>query len=83
MQVIYAKRVEKDLRKLDPAVQERIIVKLDFYAAQENPLEFAENLFNHPLGNVRFRVGDYRVICELKSDVLLVTAAGHRRDIYR
>ncbi len=83
MQVIYAKRVEKDLRKLDPTVQDRIIAKLDFYASQQDPLEFAETLLNHPLGDVRFRVGDYRVICELKQDVLLVTAAGHRRDIYR
>ncbi len=83
MRIIYAKRVEKDLRKLDPAVQDRIIAKLDFYASQQDPLKFAETLLNHPFGDVRFRVGDYRVICELKQDALLVTAAGHRRDIYR
>ncbi len=70
MQVMYAQRVEKDLRKLNRAVQGRIIAKLDFYASQQNPLEFAETLSNHPLGDVRFRIGDYRVICELRQDTV-------------
>ena len=83
MQLLYAKRVEKDLRKLPPAVQSRIIAKLEFYATQKDPLEFAELLANHPLGDLRFRVGDYRILCDLEQDTLLVTAIGNRRDIYR
>jgi mRNA interferase RelE/StbE len=33
----------------------------------------------------RYRVGDYRIICELQDDrlVVLVIEIGHRRDIYR
>ncbi len=33
----------------------------------------------------RYRVGDYRVICDLEDDVLkiLVVEVGHRREVYR
>jgi mRNA interferase RelE/StbE len=33
----------------------------------------------------RVRVGDYRIICQIQDEVLLVLAAkiGHRREIYR
>lgn len=33
----------------------------------------------------RYRIGDYRVLCEVRDDVLvvLVVEIGHRRDIYR
>lgn len=35
--------------------------------------------------NWRFRVGDYRVIAEIKDDVvtILVVGVGHRREVYR
>lgn len=33
----------------------------------------------------RYRVGDYRVLCQIRNDVLvvLVVEIGHRRDVYR
>lgn len=33
----------------------------------------------------RYRVGDYRIICDIRDDalVILVIKAGHRREIYR
>jgi mRNA interferase RelE/StbE len=36
-------------------------------------------------GYWRYRVGDYRIVCELIDDrlVVLVVEIGHRRDIYR
>ena len=33
----------------------------------------------------RYRVGDYRILCQIKNDeelLVLVVAVGHRRDIY-
>jgi mRNA-degrading endonuclease RelE of RelBE toxin-antitoxin system len=38
------------------------------------------------LGNLwRYRVGDYRIICDLQDEVLvvLVVEIGHRREVYR
>ena len=36
-------------------------------------------------GQWRYRIGDYRVICQLIDDrlVVLVIDVGHRRDVYR
>jgi mRNA interferase RelE/StbE len=36
-------------------------------------------------GKWRYRVGDYRVLCEIRDSELIVLAieVGHRRDIYR
>jgi mRNA interferase RelE/StbE len=36
-------------------------------------------------GLIRYRVGDYRLICRLEDQVLtiLVLEVGHRREIYR
>lgn len=33
----------------------------------------------------RYRVGDYRIICDIHDDalVILVVKAGHRREVYR
>ncbi|MBL9153542.1 MAG: type II toxin-antitoxin system RelE/ParE family toxin [Verrucomicrobiales bacterium] len=37
------------------------------------------------VGLWRYRVGDYRIICQIKDGemIVLVVAVGHRRDIYR
>lgn len=39
-----------------------------------------------PLGDLwRYRVGDYRIVCELRDDVLtvLMIRIAHRREVYR
>lgn len=36
-------------------------------------------------GEWRYRIGDYRLICEIEQDVLIIKAidVGHRKDIYK
>ena len=52
----------KDLKRLPPDVQKRIIKKLDYFAKTVSPLSFADRLVNHEIGEYRFRIGDYRVV---------------------
>lgn len=73
----------KQLRKLPKDIQRRIIKKLDFYCAQEDPLRFADSLIYVKIGRYRFRIGDYRVIFDVKETVLIIHIVGSRRDIYR
>ena len=73
----------KQLKKLSRSIQKRIIKKLDFYCAQENPLKFAELLVDKRLGSYRFRIGDYRVVCDVEKDMIIILLVGHRKDIYR
>ncbi len=82
----YSRRAEKQLAKLDPGVR-RIIVSwlhtnIDGCAG---PRTMGKRLSANHEGKWRYRVGDYRVLCDLRDDELIVLAIeiGHRRTIYR
>ena len=65
----------KDLRKLSPQIQRKIIKKL--------PLRFAQRLVNREIGDYRYRIGDYRVIFDVEGEKIIVLTLGHRREIYK
>ena len=76
---------EKQLRKLDKPIQRRLIDWLeDRIDGCKNPRHFGESLRGEMAGLWRYRVGDYRVICEIQDQqlVVLALAVGHRREIY-
>ena len=77
---------QKQLAKLDRPVAARIIDWLDDrIEGGKNPRHFGEALTGDPAGLWRYRIGDFRVVCEIHDARLLVLALsiGHRRDIYR
>ena len=73
----------KDLKRLSKVDQKRIIRKLDFYINSPDPIKFAEPIKDTTLGEYRFRIGDYRVICDILNNTIVVLAIGHRKEIYR
>jgi mRNA interferase RelE/StbE len=77
---------ERQLSKLDRAVQQRLLNWLaDRLEGCKDPRHFGEPLKGGLAGLWRYRVGDYRIICELQDDRLVVVAIaiGHRRQVYR
>jgi len=82
----YTETARNRLRKLDKPVARRIVDYLDERIAPlENPRSAGKALTG-PMGGLwRYRVGDYRVICEIQDEVLrvLVIEIGNRRDVYR
>ena len=75
----------KQLRKLDRSVQKRILDWLaDRIEGCKNPRHFGEPLRGNLTGLWRYRVGEYRIICEIQDAKLVVVAlaVGHRRRIY-
>jgi len=77
---------EKQLRRLDRPVQKRLLDWLDDrLEGCKNPRHFGEALRGDLSGLWRYRVGDYRIICQLHDDrlVVLTLAIGHRREVYR
>jgi mRNA interferase RelE/StbE len=55
-------------------------------AGLDDPRQLGKALRGSDLGELwRYRVGDYRLLCELQNDVLtvLVVEVGHRREVYR
>jgi mRNA interferase RelE/StbE len=76
----------KELRKLDRKAQQDIIGYLDSRVAGKNdPRRFGKGLHADLAGLWRYRVGDYRILCQIKDGLLLVLviSVGHRKNIYR
>ena len=75
----------KQLRKLDKPVAQRILKFLrERVEKLDDPRKVGERL-QGPLGDFwKYRVGDYRVICSLQDDkvVVWVVRIGHRSEVY-
>ena len=71
-------------RKLDRQVLRRIKVCLDEVCELEDPRSRGKGLSADLAGYWRYRVRDYRVIVEIRDNVLVIVAIGpgHRSDIY-
>jgi mRNA interferase RelE/StbE len=74
---------DKSLSKLDRQVARRIVRKLEDIAAGD-PRRVGEALQGDER-SWRYRVGDWRVICDLADDTSTITVVriGHRSEVYR
>ena len=79
----FTPETRRQLKKLDPQIQQIIIRKLEYCISTNQPLSFSGYLVNNDLGQYRFRIGDYRVIFDLEEDVIAIHSVGHRREIYK
>lgn len=78
-------RAIRDARKLDPQARKNIISYLrERINTEEDPRRFGKPLLAELSGLWRYRVGDYRILCRIEDDkvVVLVLAVGHRSEIY-
>jgi mRNA interferase RelE/StbE len=78
-------RARRELRKLDARIQKAILRYLrERLAGPEDPRRFGKPLRRNMAGLWRYRVEDYRLICRLEEDrvIVLVLEIGHRRDVY-
>lgn len=82
----FSKRADKQLSKMDAGVR-RIIVAwlLKHIDGCEDPRAFGKGLTANRSGEWHYRIGDYRVLCEILDDDLIVLAieVGHRREVYK
>lgn len=82
----YTETAKQQLRTLDKQTARRILDYLDRrIAGRDNPRSTGKVLTG-PFGGLwRYRVGDYRIICEIQDGALrvLVVQLGHRREVYR
>lgn len=76
----------KELEKLDNPVKQRILEFLHERVGKlDDPRKIGARL-QGPLSEFwKYRVGDYRLICSLENDrlVVLVLRIGHRREVYK
>lgn len=78
-------RAVKDLKKLDKTTAALILgwIRKNLEGC-ENPRIHGKGLTANRSGTWRYRVGDYRLLAEIRDNVvtILVLTVGHRRDVY-
>ena len=81
----FSKRADKELSKMDPGIR-RIVLAwlLKNVDGCSNPRAHGKGLSSNRSGQWRYRVGDYRILCEIQDERLVVLALeiGHRREVY-
>lgn len=79
-------RAVKELKKLDRSAQQNILRYFrDRIATQKTPRRFGKALTENKSGLWRYRVGDYRMICQIQNHqlIVLVLRVAHRKQVYR
>lgn len=81
--VLVAPAAVRQLRKLPPDARRRVQAAIELLA--ESPRPPGAKKLAGGTGDWRVRTGDYRIIYEIRDAelIVLVVAAGHRRDIYQ
>jgi len=76
---------EKQLRKLDRKWQSKILDYMeDEIAVLDNPRSRGKALAGDKKGLWRYRIGNYRIICEIldMDFVIVAVTIGHRKSVY-
>ena len=75
---------DKAMRKLDKGVAARVFDELDEIAKLKDPRSRGKALTGNLAGVWRYRVGDYRILCDINDGrlVILVVDVAHRREVY-
>lgn len=73
---------EHALRKVDGDIARRVIRTLDAIATSGNPRGRGKQLRHELFGLWRYRIGDYRVLVELRDNDLVILTVDHRSTVY-
>lgn len=78
-------RFDREFKKLDRYTQRMIKGWIDKNLVEcENPRQHGKGLTANRSGQWRYRIGDYRLICQIDDGklVILALSVGHRREVY-
>ena len=79
-------RFDREFKKLDRYTQKMIKAWIDKNLVDcENPRQHGKGLSSNRSGQWRYRIGDYRLICVIDDNKLIILAltVGHRREVYQ
>ncbi len=82
--IVLSVEAKNDLDQLDLKIAKRIIKKLIWLNEQPDPQKLARILRQPATGDLRFRVGDYRLIAilKIKEKMIIIVQIGHRSKVY-
>jgi len=75
---------DRAARKLDRQILRRIKTYLDEVCGLDDPRDRGKGLTGNLSGYWRYRIGDYRVLAEIRDEEIIIVAValGHRSDVY-
>lgn len=83
--VEYSNKAAKQLDKLNPSIRKMILLWVEKnLQGCDNPRAHGKGLTSNRSGQWRYRVGDFRLICEIIDNrlIILVLTIGDRKSIY-
>ena len=83
--VVFSVMARKQLKKLDKHISALILGWIEKNLEEcDNPRQHGKGLTGDKSGQWRYRIGDYRIICEILDEEIqiLVLEVGHRKKIY-
>ncbi len=84
--VEFTRTAEKQISKLDRSAQKSIQQFLrGRVLSAADPRQLGKALQGEKRGLWRYRVGDYRLICDIQDEriTILILELGHRKEVYR
>lgn len=84
--VEFTETADRQLDELDATQSKRILKFVQKLTRLGNPRSLGEALHGPRFGEFwKYRVGDYRLICKIEDDrlIVFVVKIGHRREVYR
>lgn len=84
MEFVFSSKAQKDFKKLDISIQKRIKTFTQEIEKLENPRSRGKALAGNLKGFWRYRIGDYRLICEILDNefIIYTIKISHRKNIY-
>lgn len=85
-QVETTTRFDREFKKLDKYTQRMLKTWISKHLIGcTDPRQYGKGLTANRSGQWRYRIGDYRLICEIQDDklVILALSIGHRREVYQ
>ena len=80
MQVKISKSAFKDLQKIDKKHQKIILEKIELLKNYPNTPNIKKLTNHYP--PYRFRVGNYRILFDVKDEVIQILSIKHRKEAY-
>ncbi len=79
-------RFDREFKKLDRYTQRILKAWIEKHLVGcENPRAVGKSLTANRKGTWRYRIGDYRLLCDIQEErlVILALTIGHRREVYK
>jgi mRNA interferase RelE/StbE len=85
--ITYSQNAVKELGRITPVDAKRIVKKLEYFAKQTKPINYAKLLMGFKENIYRFRIGNYRAVFILGNkgelQIINILTIKHRKDIYK